>query len=82
MIDVKSNQNREVDDLDYMLRDALRCTNDPVPDSACVFAALRARIAAERRRVRRSWSFAMPAGAHAPMSAAYWYVVPLARMMR
>jgi len=82
LIDVTSNHNREVDDLDCMLRDALRCTDDPAPDSARVFAAVRARVSADAPGARRSWSIGTPAEAYAPLSAAYWYVVPLARMMR
>ncbi|MBK9945312.1 MAG: hypothetical protein IPP13_27295 [Kouleothrix sp.] len=76
-----SNHNREVDDLDYMLRDALRCTNDMAHDPVRVFAVLRGRIDAGYRVRRGAWAHALPIGSHAYLSPAYWYVVPLARVM-
>ena len=77
-----SNHNREADDLDYILRDVLRSKRDVAPNAEVIFAALRARIVAERWPAHTvlpsptpSWS-----GCHTP--ASYWYLAPLIRVVR
>ena len=76
-----SHQDREVDDLDYMLRDALRRTNDPVPNPQRVLAQVFLRISAGRQAKWRGRSVATPLGDHAYLTTSYWYLAPLARMV-
>jgi hypothetical protein len=77
-----SNHNREVDDLDFLLRDALRGNKDAAPDAARVFAALRARVVAERQPMRTPWLLVTPTWTSSHMTASYWYLMPLARGLR
>jgi hypothetical protein len=78
------NHNREVDDLDIILHDALWSDQNSAPDPACVFAELRARVVPEDMPARAlaSWLRATPAWSSPSMSATYWYLVPLSRGIR
>jgi hypothetical protein len=82
LIGVMSNHNREVDEIDYILRDALRSNRDAAPNTERILAALRARITAERWPLRTVWSSSTPTWTSWHMSASYWYLAPLARGMR
>jgi len=77
-----ADRTREVDDLDYLLRDALRSDNSVDPGKERVFFKLRARIRAERRGACRSQLIAAPIYAGSSLSASYWYLAPLTRVMR
>jgi hypothetical protein len=82
LFDTMSDHNREVDDLDYLLRDALSSSRDAAPDPARVLAGLRARIRLERQPAPMLWSRMAPAWASPGMSASYWYFMPLLRVLR
>jgi hypothetical protein len=82
LIGVMSNHNREVDDIDYILRDALRSNRDAVPNAERIFVALRARVLAERWPAHTVWSLSAPSWTSCHMSASYWYLAPLARGLR
>ncbi len=77
-----SNHNREVDEIDYILRDALRSNRDAVPNAEHMFAVLRARVVAERWPTRIVWSLSTPSWTSSYMSASYWYLAPMIRVMR
>jgi hypothetical protein len=77
-----SNQYREVDEIDYILRDALRSNRDAAPNAERLFAALRARVVAEHRPARTVWTISAPNWAGSYMSVSYWYLAPLTRVMR
>lgn len=79
---MKSDHIREADDLDYLLRDALWSSRDSAPDPARVLASLHTRIRAERRPTRVSWLLVMPSWSSSQMAASYWYLEPLARVLR
>ena len=80
--DVMSDHYREVDDLDYLLRDALSSSRDAAPDPARVLARLRARIRLEYQPALMPWSRLTPAWASPNMSASYWYLMPLLKVLR
>jgi hypothetical protein len=80
--DIMSDHNREVDDLDYLLRDALWSSHDAAPDPARVLAALRTRIGLEHQPTLMPWSRMAPAWASPSMSASCWYFMPLLRILR
>jgi hypothetical protein len=82
LIDVRSNQYREDDDLDCILRDALRRNEAAAPDQARVLGLLRARLAHDGNRARVPWSLAAPGWTSSYMSASYWYLAPLTRFAR
>ena len=82
LFDIMSDHNREVDDLDYLLRDALWSSRGAAPDPARVLAALRARIKLEHQHKLMAWSRAAPAWVSPSMSASYWYFMPLLRVLR
>ena len=79
--DMMADHNREVDDLDYLLCDALWSNHDAAPDPARVLASLRTRINQERQPALTSWS-PVASGPCAHMSASYWYFMPLLRAIR
>jgi hypothetical protein len=81
LFDIMSEHNREVDDLDYLLRDALWSSSDTAPEPARVLAALRTRIVTERRPALVAWPRIGPTG-NSAMSASYWYYMPLLRVLR
>ena len=83
LIDVMSDQNREIDELDYLFRDVLRSAQASAPDSARTNAALRARIAAVSQSMRWvSWRLCVPIEPVSYRSASYWYLTPPMRIMR
>lgn len=82
LIDVMSHHTREDDDLDCVLRDALRSSGAMAPDPERVFELLRARLAQERQPTRSPWSLAAPGWTSCYMSASYWYLAPLTRGLR
>jgi hypothetical protein len=82
LFDIMSDHDREVDDLDYLLRDALWSSRDAAPDPARVLAALRARIRLEHQTTLMPRSRMAPAWASPGMSASYWYFMPLLRVLR
>jgi hypothetical protein len=49
LFDIMPDHNRQVDDLDCMLHDAMWSSQDSAPDPARLFAALHTRIVAEPR---------------------------------
>jgi hypothetical protein len=70
----------EVDDLDYLLRDALWSSHDSAPEPARVLAALRARIAGAQRpadvyQAKRVTRYSPPYE-----TTAFLYLMPLMRM--
>jgi hypothetical protein len=77
-----ADRTREVDDLDYLLRDALWSDDSGEPIKERVFFKLRARIQAERRGAHRPKLIAAPIYAGPSLSASYWYLAPLTRVMR
>lgn len=83
LIDMLSDQEREVNDLDYVLRDALRCPNDRAPNPERVFARVCVQITSKHNQVQRQWwSLARPIGDYAYLSTSYWYLSPLSRIAR
>jgi hypothetical protein len=82
LIDVMSNQYREDDDLDCILRDALRRHEAMAPEPGASFAVLRCRLADERSFRSRPWSLVSPGWTSSHMSASYWYLAPLTRFAR
>jgi hypothetical protein len=82
LIDIMSDRCREADDLDFILRDALRRNKDSAPDTARVFAALCAQVAAERRPAYTPWLPATPAWTSPHLLASYWYLAPISRVIR
>lgn len=82
LIGIMSNHNREVDEIDYILRDALRSNRDAAPNAERMFAVLRARVVAERWPAPTVWSLAAPSWASSYMSASYWYLAPMIRVVR
>ena len=82
LIDVMSDHEREIDEVDFLLRDALRISQDAAPNADRIFAALRARVVAEYRPRQTAWSQATPSWTSPYMSASYWYLAPLIRVMR
>jgi hypothetical protein len=82
LIDVMSNQYREDDDLDCILRDALRRHEAVAPEPGVSFAVLRCRLADERGSHSRPWSLVSPGWTSSYMSASYWYLAPLTRFAR
>ena len=75
-----SNHICEVDDLDFILRDALRSNKDSVPDPARVFAPLRARVVADLWPTPIRWLLPTPVWT-SYHSASYWYLAPLSRLI-
>ena len=82
LIGVMSNHNREVDEIDYILRDALRSNRDAAPNVERILAGLRAQVVAERWPARTVWLLSTPSWTSWQMSGSYWYLAPLARGMR
>ncbi len=82
LIDAMSNHYREYDDLDCILRDALRSNEAVALNSERSFVALRDRLAGKDRPAYRPWSLASPGWTSSYMSASYWYFTPLTRGMR
>jgi hypothetical protein len=82
LIDIMPDHNREVDDLDYLLRDALWSSDDAAPDPVRMLAGLRARIWLERQRALMPAFPTAPAWASPNMLASYWYFMPLLRVLR
>jgi len=77
-----SDHEREIDEVDYLLRDALRISQDAAPNADRIFAALRARVVADRRPAHAAWSQSTPSWTSSYMSVSYWYLAPLIRVMR
>jgi hypothetical protein len=82
LIGIMSNQNHEVDELDYILRDALRIDRSAASNAKYIFAALHARIVAERWPARTVLSSPTPSWSGCHMPASYWYLAPLIRVVR
>ena len=72
-----SNHKHQADEIDYILRDALRSNRDAALNADRGFAALRARITAERWPTRIAWSSCSPSWSGSYMPASYWYLAPL-----
>jgi len=77
---MKPAPDREVDDLDYLIRDALWSSYNIAPPPERALVALRARIENERQPARKSC--VTPAGVSTATSASYWYLMPLLRVLR
>src|SRR5262249_46079657 len=82
LIGVMSNHNREVDEIDYLLRDALRSNRDAVRNVERILAALRAQVVGERWPAHTVWSLSTQGWTSWHMSGSYWYLAPLARGIR
>ncbi len=71
------NHYRQVDDLDIILRDALRSDDDAPANPGRVVLLLRERAAARGTPARLPWSLAAPGWTSAHTLAWYWYLGPL-----
>ena len=82
LIEGMPKRNREFDDLDYLLRDALRRDDAVAPEPRRGFGVLRKRLLGERQPIRLPWSLAMPDWPNPSTSVSYWYFEPLSRVLR
>lgn len=81
LIEELADHNRD-DDIDCVLRDALRHDSLVAPPPGRGFGALRNRLLVERQPVRLSRLLAAPDWPRPYMPFSYWYLEPLVRIMR